>query len=133
MSTPQTRTRHQARERLPSATAAYLEAYLALEASAGKAQALVDRLRAIALALADKGFSGSRRDAWKAARIDELPTLLSAAGEFGKPMRLTGMPRAEQLLEAIADWRKKRSYLQQLWSGLPAEVQLVLKLPETLD
>ncbi len=125
--------RHQARERVPSAIAAYLEAYAALEAAAGKAQALVDRLRTIALALTDMGFPGSRSDAWKAARIDELPTLLGAAGEFGKPLRLTGMPKAEQLLEAIASWRKKRSYLQQLWNGLPAEVQVVLKLPGTLD
>jgi hypothetical protein len=48
-------------------------------------------------------------------------------------MRLTKMPRAEQILDAIADWRKKHSYLQQLWNTLPAEVQMMLKVPETLD
>ena len=125
--------RHQAQERIPSATAAYLEAYSALEASAGKAQALVDRLLTIALALTDTGSLVGLSDAWKAVRIDELPTLKKMAGELGKPMRLTGMPKAEQLLEAIASWRKKRNYLQQLWDGLPAEVQAVLKFPQTLD
>jgi hypothetical protein len=48
-------------------------------------------------------------------------------------MRLTKMPKAEEILDAIADWRKKRSYLQQLWNTLPAEVQISLTVPETLD
>jgi hypothetical protein len=43
------------------------------------------------------------------------------------------MPAARQVLQAIADWRKKRSYLQQLWDNLPAEVRMMLKEPETLD
>ena len=43
------------------------------------------------------------------------------------------MPKAAQMLEAIADWRKKRNYLQQLWDNLPAEVRAMLKVPETLD
>jgi hypothetical protein len=125
--------RLRAQERLPSATAAYLEAYVALELSASKAQTLVDRLRAIALALTDAGTFSARSDAWKVARIHELPTLRTATGGLGQSMRLTKMPRAEQILDAIADWRKKRSYLQQLWNTLPAEVQITLKVPETLD
>jgi hypothetical protein len=123
----------QARERIPSATAAYLEAYVALELSAHKTQALVDRLRSITLALTGAGTSPSRNGAWKVAAIDELPALLNAVGESGQSVRLTKMPRAGQLLEAIADWRKKRNYLQQLWNNLPAEVRIMLKLPETLD
>jgi hypothetical protein len=129
----QTRMRVRARERLPSATAAYLEAYVALELSASKTQTLVDQLRGIALALTDAGTFSARKDAWKVARIHELPTLRSAAGELSQSMRLTKMPRAEQILDAIANWRKKRSYLQQLWNTLPAEVQMMLKVPETLD
>ena len=129
----QTRMRLRARERLPSATAAYLEAYVALELSASKTQTLVDRLRGIALALTDAETLGARNDSWKVARIHELPTLRSATGELRQSMRLTKMPRAEQILDAIADWRKKRSYLQQLWNTLPAEVQMMLKVPETLD
>jgi len=74
-----------------------------------------------------------RGDAWKFAGIKELHSLRNAASEFGRLIRLTRMPTAEQLLEAIADWRKKRNYLQQLWDNLPAEVQLMLKVPETLD
>lgn len=129
----QTRMRLRARERLPSATAAYLEAYVALELSASKTQTLVDRLRGIALALTDAETLGARNDSWKVARIHELPTLRSATGELRQSMRLTKMPRAEQILDAIAGWRKKRSYLQQLWNTLPPEVQIVLKVPETLD
>jgi len=129
----QTRMRVRARERLPSATAAYLEAYVALELSASKTQTLVDHLRGIALALTDAGMFSARNTAWKVARIHELPTLRSATGELDQSMRLTKMPRAEQILDAIADWRKKRSYLQQLWNTFPAEVQIMLKVPETLD
>jgi hypothetical protein len=125
--------RLRARERLPSATAAYLEAYVALELSASKTQTLVDQLQGIALALTDAGTFSGRNDAWKVARIHELPTLRSATGELDQSMRLTKMPRAEQILDAIADWRKKRSYLQQLWNTFPAEVQIMLKVPETLD
>jgi hypothetical protein len=129
----QTRMRVRARERLPSATAAYLEAYVALELSASKTQTLVDHLRGIALALTDAGTFSARNTAWKVARIHELPTLRRATGELGQPMRLTKMPKAEEILDAIADWRKKRSYLQQLWNTLPAEVQMSLTVPETLD
>jgi len=74
-----------------------------------------------------------RADAWKFARINELSSLRDAASEFGRVTRLTKMPTAKQLIEAIADWRKKRNYLQQLWDNLPAEVRMMLKTPETLD
>lgn len=125
--------RLQARNRIPNVAAAYLEAYVALEISAHRAQALVERLRTITIMLTEAGTARTRKDAWKVAGIDELPTLVNTANESGKSIRLTKMPGAEQLLEAIADWRKKRSYLQQLWDSLPAEVRTMLKLPETLD
>ena len=124
--------RPHARERIPSATAAYLEAYVALELSAQETQTLVDRLITITVGLTDTG-TRLRGDAWKFAGIKELPSLRNAASEFGRLIRLTKMPTAEQLLEAIADWRKKRNYLQQLWDNLPAEVRTMLKVPETLD
>ena len=124
--------RPHARERIPSATAAYLEAYVALELSAQETQALVDRLITITVALTDTG-TRLRSDAWKFARVNELSSLRGAASDFGRPIRLTKMPTADQLLEAIADWRKKRNYLQQLWDNLPAEVRVMLKVPETLD
>jgi len=124
--------RPHARERIPNATAAYLEAYVALEFSAQKAQTFVDRLSTIIVALTDTG-TRLRSDAWKFAAIKELPSLPGAAIEFGRSIRLTKMPTAEQLLEAIGDWRKKRNYLQQLWDNLPAEVRTMLKVPETLD
>ena len=124
--------RPHARERIPSATAAYLEAYVALELSAQETQTLVDRLITITAALTDTG-TRLRRDAWKFAGINELSSLRDAASEHGRSIRLTKMPTAEQLLEAIGDWRKKRNYLQQLWDNLPAEVRMILKVPETLD
>jgi hypothetical protein len=124
--------RPQARERIPNATAAYLEAYVALELSARKAQTFVDRLSKVIVALTDTG-TRLRSDAWKFAGINELPSLPGAATEFGRSIRLTKMPTAEQLLEAIGDWRKKRNYLQQLWDSLPAEVRIALKLPEAMD
>jgi hypothetical protein len=124
--------RPHARERIPSATAAYLEAYVALELSDQETQALVDRLITITVALTDTG-TRVRGDAWKFARINELSSLRDAASEFGRLTRLTKMPTAKQLLDAIADWRKKRNYLQQLWDHLPAEVRVMLKVPETLE
>ena len=48
------------RERLPNAAAAYLEAYIALETSAHKAQTLVDRLLSLTLALTGESISRSR-------------------------------------------------------------------------
>lgn len=125
--------RLQARERTPNAAAAYLEAYVAVELSARKTQTLVEGLRAITLVLTDMGTPRACNDAWKVARIDELPTPGSAVREASESVRLTKMPRAEQLLEAIGAWRKKRNYLQQLWNSLPAEVRIMLKVPETLD
>jgi hypothetical protein len=124
--------RAHARERIPSATAAYLEAYAALELSAQEAQILVDRLITITVALTDTG-TRLRGDAWKFARINELSSPRNAASENGRSIRLTKMPKAAQMLEAIGDWRKKRNYLQQLWDNLPAEVRVMLKVPETLD
>jgi hypothetical protein len=124
--------RAHARERIPSATAAYLEAYAALELSAREAQTLVDRLITITVALTDTG-TRVRGDAWKFAGIKEIHSLPKGASEFGQLIRLTEMPTAKQLLEAIGDWRKKRNYLQQLWDNLPAEVRVTLKVPETLD
>jgi hypothetical protein len=113
--------RPHARERIPRATAAYLEAYGALELSAQEAQTLVDRLITMTVALTDTG-TRIRGDAWKLAGIKELHSLRNAASEFGRLIRLTKMPAAEQLLDAIADWRKKRNYLEQLWDNLPTEV-----------
>ena len=84
------------------------------------------------VALTDTG-TRLRSDAWKFARVNELSSLRGAASDFGRPIRLTKMPTADQLLEAIADWRKKRNYLQQLWDNLPAEVRAMLKVPATLD
>jgi hypothetical protein len=124
--------RAHARERIPSATAAYLEAYAALEVSAREAQTLVDRLITIMVALTDTGIR-LRGDAWKFALINELPSLRDAAGDGGRSIRLTDMPKAAQMLEAIGEWRKKRKYLQQLWDHLPAEVRVTLKVPDTLD
>jgi hypothetical protein len=124
--------RPHARERIPSATAAYLEAYVALELSAQEAQTLVDRLITITVALTDTG-TRVRGDAWKFAGIKEIHSLRNGSSEFGQLIRLTKMPTTDQLLEAIADWRKKRNYLQQLWDNLPAEVRVMLKVPETLD
>jgi len=124
--------RAHARERIPNATAAYIEAYLALELCARKAQALVDRMLTVTGTLTDTG-TRLRHDAWKFAPIDELPALRGTFGDNGRSIRLGHMPRAEQLLEAIADWRKKRNYLQQLWDNLPAEARITLKVPETLD
>jgi hypothetical protein len=124
--------RAHARERIPSATAAYLEAYTALELSAREAQTLVDTLITITVALTDTG-TRLRGDAWKFARINELSSLRGAASQQGRSIRLSIMPKAAQMLEAIADWRKKRNYLQQLWDNLPAEVRAMLKVPETLD
>jgi hypothetical protein len=121
------------RERLPNAAAAYLEAYIALETSAHKAQTLVDRLLSITLALTGESISRSRNSGWKVAAIQELPTLEGAASYAGHLVRVAKIPKAEQLLEAIGDWRKKRNYLQQLWDRLPGEVRTILKLPETLD
>jgi hypothetical protein len=120
------------RERIPNATATYLEAYVALELSAQETQTLVDRLITITVALTDTG-TRLRSSAWKFAGINELPSLPGAATEFGRSIRLTKMPTAKQLLDAIADWRKKRNHLQQLWDNLPAEVRIMLKVPETLD
>jgi len=124
--------RPHARERIPSATAAYLEAYVALELSAQEAQTLVDRLITITVALTDTG-TRVRGDAWKFAGIKEIHSLRNGSSEFAQLIRLTKMPTTNQLLEAIADWRKKRNYLQQLWDNLPAEVRVMLKVPETLD
>ena len=125
--------RLQARERIPNATAAYLEAYVALELSARETQTLIDRLWSITLALTEARTPFYRHEAWKVASIDELPARASATTEPGQSIRLTKMPTAKQLLEAVGDWRKKRSYLQQLWNSLPAEVRPMLNVPETLD
>jgi hypothetical protein len=92
--------RAHARERIPSATAAYLEAYAALEVSAREAQTLVDRLITITVALTDTG-TRLRGDAWKFARINELSSLRGAASEHGRSIRLSIMPKAVQMLEAI--------------------------------
>ena len=124
--------RAHARERIPNATAAYIEAYVALEFCAQKTQALVDRMLTVTGTLTDTG-TRLRHDAWKFAPIDELPARRGALGADGRSIRLGHMPRAEQLLEAIADWRKKRNYLQQLWDHLPHEARVTLKVPETLD
>jgi hypothetical protein len=124
--------RHHARERIPNATAAYLEAYAALEVSARRAQSLVDRLATILGALTDTG-TRLRADAWKFAPIKELPNSRTGVAALKSPIRLTSVPLTEQLLEAIADWRKKRSHLQQLWNSLPPDVRANLRVPETLD
>jgi hypothetical protein len=121
-----------ARERIPNATAAYLEAYVALELCAHKTQALVDRILKVSGTLTDTG-TRLRNDAWKFAPINELPALHGTIADDGRSIRLRHMPRPEQILEAIADWRKKRNYLQQLWDNLPPEVRATLKFPETLD
>ena len=105
---------------------------MALEFSARKAQALVDQLTTVAGALNDTG-TRIRADAWKFASVKELTSWRTGIGALRSPIRLAGMPRAEQLLEAIADWRKKRSYLQTLWDSLPLEIRITLKEPETLD
>jgi hypothetical protein len=120
-----------AREHISGAAAAYLEAYDALERAAEKTQILVNRLIAIAVALTDTG-TRLRDDAWKHAALGEL-SAVSAAPAFGPTVRLCNTPTAKQLLEAIADWRKKRIYLQRLWESLPAEMRATLKMPETLD
>ena len=124
--------RPQARERIPTAAAAYLEAYVALELSARKAQALIDQLTAVVGALNDTG-TRIRADAWKFASVKELTSWRAGIGALRSPIRLASMPRANQVLEAIADWRKKRSYLQALWENLPLEIRATLKEPETLD
>jgi hypothetical protein len=133
MPSSQMRASALARGRHPSAASAYHEAYVALEVSASKAQALVDQVLRIALMLTDARTPIARTNEWKSARIDELPTLLDALGESGQSMRLAKLPKAEQLLEAIADWRKKRNYLQRLWNILAVEARMALKSPETLD
>lgn len=124
--------RPHARERIPSATAAYLEAYVALEVSAQETQPLIDRLCMIVVALTDTG-TRLRGDAWKFAEIDELPLPPGAPAGSSRAIRLTKTPSAEELLEAIGEWRKKRNYLQQLWDHLPPEVRTTLKQPGTLD
>lgn len=122
-----------AQERVAGAAAAYLEAYDALERAAERTQRLVDRLIAIAVALADTG-TRPRDDAWKHAAIGELPAIsVAPAAASGPAIRLGRTPTSKQLLEAIADWRKKRSYLQQLWESLPPEMRRTLKVPATLD
>ncbi|HEY2524756.1 MAG TPA: hypothetical protein VGI29_06835 [Candidatus Binataceae bacterium] len=122
-----------AQERIAGAAAAYLEAYDALERAAERTQRLVDRLIAIALALTDTG-ARLRDDAWKHAAFGELPAISAApAAASGPAIRLGKTPTSNQLLEAIADWRKKRRYLQQLWQSLPAEMRATLKMPATLD
>src|SRR5258708_30951478 len=122
--------RPHARERIPSATAAYLEAYVALELSDQETQALVDRLITITVALTDTG-TRVRGDAWKFARINELSSLRDAASEFGRLTRLTKMPTAKQLLDAIAAWRKKRTYIHTLWVLLPADDHVMWTVLET--
>ena len=124
--------RAHARERIPSATAAYLEAYVALEVSAQETQPLIDRLCMVVVALTDTG-TRLRGDAWKFAEIDELPLPPGAPVGSRRAIRLTKTPSAEELLEAIGEWRKKRNYLQQLWDHLPPEVRTTLKQPGTLD
>jgi hypothetical protein len=121
----------QAREHITGAAAAYLEAYDALERAAEKTQILVNRLIAIAVALTDTG-TRLRDDAWKHAAIGELSAVF-AAPAFAPAIRLGNTPTAKQLLEAIADWRKKRIHLQRLWESLPAETRAPLKVPATLD
>jgi len=122
-----------AQERVASVAAAYLEAYDALERAAERTQGLVDRLIAIALALTDTG-TRLRDDAWKHAVIGELPAISAAPAATSRPaIRLGKTPTSKQLLEAVADWRKKRSYLQQLWESLPPEMRANLKVPATLD
>jgi len=74
-----------------------------------------------------------RADAWKIAPVKELTGWRAGMTVLKPPIRLASMPRADQLLEAIAGWRKKRSYLQSLWENLPSEVRMTLKVPETLD
>jgi hypothetical protein len=122
-----------ARERFPTGASAYAEAYNAVEVSARKAQALLDALWETVLALAEPGMTHGRGDAWKVARIVELGAPRTSNGELPLPVSVNRMPTAGQMLDAIADWRKKRGYLDYLWSRLPAEVQANAKPPETLD
>ncbi len=122
-----------ARKRFPTAASAYLEAYNAVEISARKAQALVDALGKMAFALTEAGAVHGHHDAWKIARIAELAPSRGKSSDLLSPMSVARMPTSRQLLDAIAEWRKKREYLDYLWSSLPAEERNALKFPGTLD
>jgi hypothetical protein len=122
-----------ARKRFPTAASAYLEAYNAVEISASKAQALVDAFKKMAIALTEAGAAYGRSDAWKTAKIAELAPPRGKTSNLFAPFSLARIPTSKQLLDAIAEWRKKREYLDYLWSSLAAEDRASLKSPATLD
>lgn len=117
----------------PNAIDDYLATYNALEAATNRTQGLIDALHRAAFVLNHFGASGGRSDAWKTADIEELELWCPKRRAIRSQISLTAMPTAQQLLEAIADWRDKREQLDQQWDRLTVEAQAVLKSPATLD
>jgi hypothetical protein len=111
----------------------YLAAYNALETVTKRAQNLIDSLHRSAMVLSQFGASGGRSDAWKTADIEELDPLIEKRKALSWRVSLTAVPTAQQLLDAICDWREKRKLLDEKWSCLPADVQAVMKSPDALD
>ncbi len=79
------------------------------------------------------GAAGGRSDAWKAADIEEFEPPAEKRRALSWRVNLATIPTAQQLLNAISDWREKRKALEEKWNCLPVEVQAVMKSPDTLD
>jgi hypothetical protein len=117
----------------PSPIEYYLAAYNALEAATKRTQILVDTMHRTALVLSQFGAAGGRSDAWKKAEIEELESVPDTQTALRWQVSLAAMPTARQLLDAIADWREKRTKLSEQWNHLPSDAQAVLKSPASLD
>jgi hypothetical protein len=111
----------------------YLAAYNALETATKRTQNLVDALHRTAMFLSQFGASGGRSDAWKTADIVELEPPVEKAKALSWRVSLTALPTAQVLLDAVRDWREKRTLLDEKWGCLTAEIQAVMKSPDTLD
>ena len=113
--------------------ATYLEAYQALQLAEENVQILVASLERFAFVLCQAGAAAGRNDAWKITRIQELgPPAREKWRAVKWSVRLAELPTSAQLLEAIADWRKKREAAEALWNGLSPETRTAVKPPEAL-
>jgi hypothetical protein len=113
--------------------ATYLEAYQALQLAEENVQILVASLERFAFVLCQAGAAAGRNDAWKITRIQELgPSTREKWRAVKWSVRLAELPTSAQLLEAIADWRKKREAAEALWNGLSPETRAGVKPPEAL-
>ena len=111
--------------------ATYLEAYHALHSAEENVQILVASFERFAFVLCQAGAAAGHNDAWKITRIEELgPPARGKWRAVKWSVRLAELPTSAQLLEAIADWRKKREAAEALWNGLSLETRTGVKPPE---